>query len=282
MASLTERGAIAYDKRRQGIYTNLDTLFDTRLACLEEVDVKLAIHALRSHWASRVHDSIPGLPDEVYKQLYDARDVNTLSLAHPTMMMEFIKAWCAKANETMRYTPEPGFCELFVNIWPYKLSRSAARRIGEAISNTAGEEIRITMLNIDPIEISCLDAKRFFSAMIDNDYYRWLNERARTADLTNVKLLDVALYVPRIWRGELPEGDYAKIKDIDIFAQAEETLKPLIGYEFLDYEYFCTPVTAEMLDGTDGDTPRCPTPPPATGLDPLHDDPNVSLDEWGL
>lgn len=271
MPSLTERGAISYDKRRQGIYTTLDTMFDVQLACLEEVDVNLAIHALRTGWSTRVFDTVPGLPDDVFKKLHEARDLKTLTLAHPTMMVEFIKAWCLRANETMRHTPEPGFCEVFVNIWPYRMSRAQARSFGDTLQKVLGDEIRVSMLNIDPLEISCLDAKRFFSAMIDNFYYRWLNERARTADLTSNKLLDVTLYAPRIIRGELANGDFAKLRDVDIFAQAEESMKPLIGLEFLEFEYFCTPVTADMLEDT-------PAPTPSTTPTPLHDDPSVIVD----
>ena len=51
MSSLYERANIPYDQKRQGIYTDLDTLYDTRIAVVEEVDTLLALRTLQAGWA---------------------------------------------------------------------------------------------------------------------------------------------------------------------------------------------------------------------------------------
>lgn len=246
MPSLTELNIIEFDSRRQGIYVNFDSLFDTKLACLEEVNVDLAIHAIANGWSERIWDTVPGFPDDKLKELYDARDVRTLLLAHPTMITDFINQWIKQLHLKAAGNPFTGYCELFINVWPFKMPKQIANRICKTVVDLLDSPVRTTILNIDPQDISALDVKRFFSAMIDVDYGRFLNARCAT-DLKDCPLPDTVLYAPKIFRGELDSATRNQVRNVDVFVQAEQMLAPMIRLEFLDLEFFSSPVKADML-----------------------------------
>lgn len=243
--SLYQTTNIQYDKKRQGIYTDLDTLYDTRIAAIEEVDTKLALFTLASGWHSRVEDKVPPLSDEVYNELYDSRDVKTLTLASPTFVTEAIRAWVAHAITSMNGTPFAGYVELFVNVWPYKLTREEAREYATKLTETLANQAKVTMLNIDPKSITALDAKMYFSVMFINDWYVWLEERAKQGDIKTTPLPNVALHAPKVCRGAISHGEYELIKDVDIFSTVQDRLQPIIGLEFLETSFFSSAITPE-------------------------------------
>ena len=255
MASLSELRVIEYDVKRQGLLVTLDSLFDTRLGCLQEFDPALALHAIQNGWHQRIYDKIPGVDDVAYeellKKLYAARDISTLEASAPTVIIDFVVDWCEKANAMMQHSPFPGYVEVFINIFPFKLSKERASRIGNKVAELIGEDARVTMLNIDPLQISSLDAKCYFSAIIDIDYCIWLDERARTTDFKICPIPDVVLYAPRVFQGKLEDTEYSKYKTLDVFAQVQAALSPMIGLEFLEVELFSSQVTPEVLDDED-------------------------------
>ena len=246
MSSLYERANIPYDQKRQGIYTDLDTLYDTRIAVVEEVDTLLALRTLQAGWAWRVEDKAPPIPDDKYKELYDSRDINTLVKASPTFAAEAIRAWYNHALNAMHGTPFPGYCELFVNVWPYKLTKEQATSYAEKLRHITGDFVRITMLNINPEHITALDAKMYFSVMFVNDWYVWLEARAASGDIKDTPLPNVALHAPKICRGTINQGEYEQIKDIDIFTTVEERLRPIIGLEFMEVAFFSSVLTPDV------------------------------------
>lgn len=251
--SLSETGQIQYEKGRQGIYTDLDTLYDTRMAVIEEIDPDLAMWLLKQGWCSRLYDRAEPLTREQYQEAYSLRDVKTLTLAHPTMATDAIRGWCRQAHTAIMGTPYPGFCEVFLNVWPFRLSRQAARHFAEQLNKTMDGSARITLLNFNPMHITAYDAKLYFSCMMMQDWDKWLEERSQLGELKKAPIPDVTLYAPRLLRGELNQGEYETIRDQDIFSTIEERLRPIIGLEFIETDFFSssiTPEVAQMIEKT--------------------------------
>lgn len=263
MSTLQKVCKLAPDQARQGIYTDLDTLFDTRMAAIEEVDLLLSLTLLRDNWCMRVDDTAKPIPDEKYKELYDNRDINTLVKAIPTFISETIRAWCGQALVSIGVTPFPGYCEIFVNCWPYKLTKVQAREYADKLKETLGDSIKITMIQVDPKTITCKDAKLFFSAMFVNDWHDWLEARAVAGDIRATPIPDVTLYAPRVCRGSISQSEYDSIKNVDVFSTVEQKLMPVIGLEFLEVSFFSsvhTPDIAQaMIDKYLLDTGKLPT-----------------------
>jgi hypothetical protein len=246
--SLASKAGIVFEKQRQGILTDLDTLYDTRLAVVEEVDVGLALHHLKTGWSERLYDRAAPIPDDKYAELYAARDTTTLRRASPTMAVEAIRRWVLAATKSMVGTPQQGYCQLFVNVWPYKISRSEARVFAIKINEALDGCCRILMINIDPKEITALDAKSFFSCMFLQDGALWLEARGQSNDIKKIPLPDVTLYIPKILRGTISHGQLQSIRDADIFTTMEERLKPIIGLEFMEVEFFSSAIPAEAAE----------------------------------
>lgn len=246
MSSFAAQTGIPYDKKRQGFLVDLDTLYDTRLAVIEEVDFELALHQLRIGWSERLYDRVEQIPPDKYKELYDNRDLKTLVLANPTMATEVIRGWCVQVSSAMTGTPERGFCEVFLNVWPYRLGKTAAREFAAKIDDILDHTVRVTIVNVDPKEITAYDAKLYFSCIMMQDWYVWLEERAQRGELKKAPIPDVSLYAPRVFRGSVETADYEQIRDKDVFATIEEKLKPIIGLEFLDLGFFSSAITPEL------------------------------------
>lgn len=246
MKSLESLSGFTFDKKRQGIYTTLDTLYDTRLAVIEEVDKVLALTSIMNGWHDRVYDKIEEIPQDKYNELYDNRDVNTLVLASPTFIAETIRAWIGHARVSMNGTPFSGYCELFVNVWPYRLTKEQGLEYSSKLQESMGETTKITMININPKYITAMDAKIFFSVMFDTDWYYWLEERAKSNDIKITPLPNVALHAPKLFRGIVSDGIREQVRGVDVFTNVEEKLKPIIGIEFLDTSFFTTVITPDL------------------------------------
>ena len=72
----------------QGVYIDLDSIFDTRFAVLEQVDPVLALNALKAGWGSRQTDIFEGLDKKLFDALYASRDTSVLAIAPRTMAMD--------------------------------------------------------------------------------------------------------------------------------------------------------------------------------------------------
>lgn len=246
MKSFAAATGIPYEKGRQGFLTDLDTLYDTRLAVIEEVSTDLALHHVQAGWATRLYDKAEPIPAEKFAELYAARDLDTLVLANPTMAVEAIRGWATQVHNAMLGTPYRGFIEIFVNVWPYRLSRTQAVEMGEKLSKTLDDTVRVTMINLDPMSITAFDAKLYFSCIMMQDWQPWLEERAQKGELKRAPLPDVTLYAPKILRGSISPGEMEQIRDKDLFSTIEDRMKPIIGLEFVETEFFSTVITPEL------------------------------------
>ena len=75
---------------RLGLYTNLDSIYDTRLATLEKIHPELVIKAIDQGYFQRKQDIFPMVSKENFEKLYALRDVETLEAALPSKTMDFI------------------------------------------------------------------------------------------------------------------------------------------------------------------------------------------------
>lgn len=242
---------IAYDKQRQGIYTDLDSLYDTRLACIEQLDSELAKELLEGGWNSRINDKIQGIDQTLYEELYSLRSEETLELAVPTYVKDAIGSWILQAKSAMDGTPFGGYCEVFVNVFPYRLSKTKAQEIAKSISKAYPDDTRVRAINIHPHLITPSDVRRLFSAMFMIDWMPWLEHFAQEGDLKKIPLADVSLIVPKLMRGQGSIEEYHRMSKIDYFSQVEASMQPLIGLQFLDTDIFSAVMDKEMLEMID-------------------------------
>lgn len=231
------------DKLTQGLYIDLDSIFDMRFAVLEEVSPHLAVENLLNGWNKRQEDAPLGIEKEVYQELYSRRDVATLRHATMTECLDLARHWMADALKQAVASPHPITLRLYVNVFPYQLTKEEASELGEQIRNFFTQDIQLTMVNADPRRLTPETAKRYFSGMFMYDYHLWLEHHAKEGNFQHVKIPDVALYTPRLFHGHKPDADQERElaeKKIDVFKEWEAHSSPIIGLEFVPIEMFST------------------------------------------
>lgn len=240
-------GVIGLDEKRNGLLVDLDSLFDTRLACVTQFDANIAINALANGWSTRIYDKCPGLPDEVYKDLYKARDISIFEYAQPTSSIDFIRSWGDFIHRSRDNSPFPGYAEVFINFWPYKFPKAKAVEIAKTLNESFGSRVKVTIVNIDPLTITCSDMKMLLSGVVMYDWPVWWQHVCSNADLITNKIPDVTFYVPKLFQGHLTDEVYTSLKDTDVFRAAVETMMPLIGLDFMDVDMFSVSVDSEEI-----------------------------------
>lgn len=240
-----------YNQYLQGLYVDLDSIFDTRFAVLEQVDPMLALEALKKGWNTRGDDLVAGIDKKLYDELYATRDNSVLAIAPNTMMMDAVKTWVLKALATIQGSPNGDTVEVFVNIWPYTLDKAKAREIGTTVVDVLGNQVNVHMVNISHEKLCTRTAKRYFSAMFMYDYDMWLESCTKLGYFEQCRIPDVSLYGPKLYKKDVPTEEQQRELDsnkIDLFKHFEMTAGPQVGLEFIEPAFFSCMLPEDYLD----------------------------------
>lgn len=231
------------DKYSQGLYVDLDSLFDTRFAILEEISPRLAIDNLLNGWQTRQSDEPIGLPLEDFQELYNRRTSETLAKASQTEVIELMRHWVVDVIKQAETVTKRTLIRIFINIYPYQLDQNQAKMLGEQIKAFFPPDIHFTMLNVDPLKITTSTVKKYFSGMFMYDYHLWKEHQAKVNGFSDIKLPETALYTPAIYHGKKPtESELRSFIEnkVDVFKEWEMYVSPLIGIEFIPVQAFST------------------------------------------
>lgn len=230
-----------YNAFLQGVYVDMDSLFDTRFAVLEQVDPVLALKNLKNGWNSRTVDVFDGIEKKLFDELYITRDNTVLTIAPPTQIIDAVKTWVVKALETIVGSPNGDKVVIFANTWPYNITRAHAREIGTSIQKLVGDTVDVRMINVNIDKIDTKTAKRYFSAMFMYDWDLWLELNTKNGSFEAQRLPDVSLYAPRLYKKGMPtEEDLRNTghRNVSVFDQFEMLAGPQIGIEFIEPAFF--------------------------------------------
>lgn len=240
-----------YNDFLQGVYVDLDSLFDTRFAVLEQVDPVLALHNLKNGWNTRVQDVFEGIDKKLFDELYKTRDNSVLAMAPATQIIDAVKTWVTKALETINGSPNGDKVVIFVNVWPYNITKVHAREIGNSVHRLVGQTVDIRMINIDPEKICTKTAKAYFSAMFMYDWDYWLEANTKNASFEKQRIPDVTLYAPKVYKqGEPSKEELAMIakSKANMFEQFEMMAGPQVGIEFIDIAFYSNHMPSDYID----------------------------------
>ena len=233
-----------YNAFLQGIYMDMDSLFDTRFAVLEQVDPVLALHNLKNGWNNREQDVFEGIDKKLFDELYETRDNSVLAIAPATQVIDAVRTWTVKALQTIAGSPNGDKVVIFVNVWPYQITREHARKIGKSVSELVGQTVEVKMINVDVKTICTQTAKRYFSAMFMYDWDSWLETNTMNAAFERQRIPDVTLYAPKLFKNAVL-NDEARLamqqltsNNISLFDQFEMIAGPQIGIEFINVAFF--------------------------------------------
>lgn len=230
-----------YDSFLQGIYVDMDSLFDTRFAVLEQIDPVLALHNLKNGWNNRAQDVFEGIEKKLFDELYETRDNSVLAIAPATQVIDAVRTWTVKALQTIAGSPNGDRVVIFANVFPYQITREHAREIGRSISKLVGDTVEVKMINVDISRICTQTAKRYFSAMFMYDWDEWLEKNTLSGSFERQRIPDVSLYAPRLFKKGILTEEIARQSpnpSISVFDHFEMVAGPQVGIEFIDPAFF--------------------------------------------
>lgn len=238
----------------QGVYVDMDSLFDTRFAVLEQVDPVLALHNLKNGWNKREQDVFEGIDKKLFDELYETRDNSVLAIAPGTQVVDALRVWVVKALQTIAGSPNGDKVVIFVNVWPYLISKDHARQIGNTVLELVGKTVEIRMINVDIKTICTQTAKRYFSAMFMYEWDVWLETNTTNGSFERQRIPDVTLYAPRLLKkGVLTDElrlqlEQSAAPGVSLFDYFEMIAGPHIGLEFIEPGFFSNYMPTDYIE----------------------------------
>lgn len=218
------------------IYTDIDTLFDTRLATLNKLDPGYMEKSLSTDYYERVSNEFEGIDTESFKVAYASRDKNTLKFSMITPAIEVIRDFAKRTLTALINSPLRRQPKVIVNSYPYSLNDKEAELIITGIRKLTKEMIDIEIIH-RPIEaITPEFIKENCAAMCLYDYGEWLGVHSSSGALQrtpipNITLFTAALFSSKENVGLVFEGDPTRI--------LEMRFKPFIGFSMIPVAFFC-------------------------------------------
>lgn len=231
------------------LYVDIDAIFDTRLACLEELDVNLALVNLQNGWDRRIADAPLGITEQEFKDLYAVRDANTLSIAVQTPVIEIMRHWLLDAIKQLGEIPLETSLGLSINFFPYRLSKETALDVAEKIRKALKVNIPIDVLFVDPKTITPQVVRQKYDGMIMYDGFKWIKSQEEAFAAVNCP--HTTLYVPRFFPDHLPtteEMTNIRQESKDLFKDMEVNMGPLVALEFLPMHIFSSVVHPKLAE----------------------------------
>ena len=225
----------------KGFYTDMDSLYDTRLATLDLLDTSIAKLALKGDYLNRDEDKFPYVERDIFKSLYETRDLEVLERAMPTKALEIIREFIRIALKQNIDTPNMGVVEVYVNVYPYKVEKSVATEMCKALFHAFGSQVSIHMLNLKPELVTPKFFAESIAVAMIYDYDVWLETHAKNDNLRKHQIPNVTLHGPRIYKKPKPnENDLRDFNRAgpEPFKAMEVGLSSVVGMDFIEVEYF--------------------------------------------
>ena len=192
------------------IYTDLDSLFDTRLPVLYNIDPTLPKKLLSNdYYFNRRKDVFGIIPRNLFRLFYNKRDKITLGYALPTNIVNVINSYTTELGTLRTVLGAVDPLSVYVNTYPYKLTPSEALTMRDGLSKSM-RGINVIMLDSPISDITPVWVDKTIGTLIMYEGMNWLEYHIAVGTLPKSPLLDRTLMVPGIIQGELPSKEVTK------------------------------------------------------------------------
>lgn len=227
-------------ERLENIYISLDCLLDTRLSTLGLINESIVSDILENKYHERDEDRFTGIDDNVFKELYSARNTETLKYARPTGMLALLKSITDDLVEQTIVRPFASEVTVTVNIFPYILSHEEKEMLIKAIVVSSSLNVRVELIDLPLIELTPEVCKERFSLIIMyTEYAEWLEMHVLA--FTKTTLSDITLLAPALYMVQKPTEEVITelMKDISHpFAATERAMSTIIKLVLTDIKYY--------------------------------------------
>jgi hypothetical protein len=230
---------MAANKKIETILVELDCLLDTRLGTLERMGEEHAARVLTPAYLAREQDVFDGIDREAYRQLYQARDVETLKHSKVTALTTRFRELTTFLTEMAIERPYFDGVQIAVNTFPYVLDAVTADAIGKAVTAWIGGNVPVELVSIRPEQLTPAVVKTHYAMLFMYEYEAWMNMHA--VAFKDTRLNEVHLIAPALYFNEKPDEKTLKSLVRDAahpFIAMTMLASPLVGLELIDIRYF--------------------------------------------
>lgn len=221
------------------IYTDVDTLFDTRFELLRAINNNLAMDLLLSgvYHAREKHDY--GLiTRDIFLPLWNKRTKQVLMSSRPTGVFTLIKDFYIDIYRQENLADMITEIKMFVNTYPYVLSQEESKLLERIYANNL-PNCSIISINKSPQELTTSWMCDNIGAVFMYDYLEWLNQQVSLGSF-DPRINQMYVVTPY---SNMHKPDSAKLKNVDKSASemdmAEDVYKPFLNIKFAPMLFFC-------------------------------------------
>lgn len=221
-------------KTNNDIYTNLDSILDTRLATIYHTDKNIYKEIMNGvdnveKYLSRKTDSFGILSNNIFKALYKRRNKQTISIPLPNSIPLLIHSYIASILETSTKIPK-----LYLNVYPYALDNSEKVILSKNIQSIYKNMIDVEILDKPEKDITIKFIHENIGLMIMYNGLKWIEYHMSNRAILSLNIPDVTMIAPKILDNNIFRGS-----EIDnIFKDQEKTLQPFIQLVFITARAF--------------------------------------------
>ena len=185
------------------IYASMDSLLDTRMGTVARISSDAAAAILENdRYHSRRTNALWKLDDRIdpvqYRQLWEARDVETLKLSMATHIVSLLYDIRMRYRTKESIKPDAVTLRLVVNTYPYHLTEEEQALYVEVLRSVVLiDDIRLTST---AVEWLTPDTLKQYNTFIWHDLNEWFNLHGES--LVNSPMPNVDIYAPEILQSD--------------------------------------------------------------------------------
>jgi len=220
------------------IFIDLDSLMDTRLPVIYQIDENLAEEELGSgKYQNRIIDEFGYISKKMFQSLYRDRNKTILGLATPTNMLKLLSDYYKELKSSNVKHGYTDTVNIYLNIYPYDLNIVETTHLANAITATLDDDIVVKIVKMSPTELTPMWVDENLAAMVLYNGMEWVEIHTANLNLINNPLLDVGLMVPALI---MTKKNMLKTnEDLDgFFDSIESSMESLIKLKMLPAKDF--------------------------------------------
>lgn len=213
------------------IYTDLDSLFDTRVVMLSLLTNKGEYQIGQHNYHKRFRDNFGTLSDRIFHYYYKYRSNQVLNVAPLTSVIDIIKDYNLDSIEKDVTNIAS---TLYVNIYPYNLN-SVSQNLLKIILSKRLPDTNILFINVKLQELEPKWVKENINLFIAYNTIEWLNYSLSTGKFIDYPLLDVMVLAPFRLEGNIKSSQV----DNKVIEQTCAFLRTICDFNYVDIATFC-------------------------------------------
>ena len=184
--------------KKFSIYTDVDTILDTRAPIAIRLDPKSVIPFIDSEqYLYRVRDNFGNVSYDVFRSYYARRDASILPHSAPTAILGFIKQHYDEVMFDIKNKDLEEDVIIYVNLYPYRLNKNEINKIVDLVlTQVPGSIVELIFETYETLTPEWVKAHVGSMFMYDLPY--WIEYHTQNTNLTKTFLLNIMGIAPSL------------------------------------------------------------------------------------